>query len=202
MQPSRFNTLTCQQAIGIALLTTVLLTGCDKLSNFASNDVYLKCIGDVTVDTQGSVNVMGSQEIAAHLTTKEIGFSDNGHLSGDHLKICDGKNADDLSFDSQSCDPHIGSTRGVLNRITGTLILTNEVKVTLATIRQQYPEYSRVSDEDLARGLYNKIYSSQISFDDFSQKIGYKTALEPPSLPMLIQGRFKCTRVQPTVGGR
>jgi len=45
----------------------------------------------------------------------------------------------------------------------------------LAEIRQQYPQYQDLSDEQLARGLYNKYYSD-IPYEEFASKIG----LQPP----------------------
>lgn len=43
----------------------------------------------------------------------------------------------------------------------------------IAEVRQKYPQYGDVSDEDLARGLHQKFYSD-LPFDDFASKIGYK----------------------------
>ena len=41
----------------------------------------------------------------------------------------------------------------------------------IAEIREKYPQYSDLSDEQLARGLHAKHYSD-LNFDDFSQRIG------------------------------
>lgn len=49
---------------------------------------------------------------------------------------------------------------------------------TLAEIRQQYPQYNDLSDEQLARALHGKFYSD-MPFEDFSQRIG----LAPPRTP-------------------
>lgn len=43
----------------------------------------------------------------------------------------------------------------------------------IAEIRQQYPQYSDLSDQQVARGFHNKFYSD-IPFDDFAKKIGVK----------------------------
>lgn len=51
---------------------------------------------------------------------------------------------------------------------------------TLQEIRQQYPQYSDLSDEQLAKGLHDKYYAD-MPFDKFSQKIGYAPAA--PSAP-------------------
>lgn len=45
----------------------------------------------------------------------------------------------------------------------------------IAEIRQQYPQYKDLSDEQLARGLYNKYYSD-IPYEEFAAKVG----LQPP----------------------
>ena len=41
----------------------------------------------------------------------------------------------------------------------------------LDDFRQKNPEYKRVSDGDLARGLYNKFYADKMSSQEFAQKI-------------------------------
>jgi GNAT superfamily N-acetyltransferase len=45
----------------------------------------------------------------------------------------------------------------------------------LGDFRKQYPQYSDISDEDLARGLHRRFYSD-IPFEDFSQRVGLITA--------------------------
>lgn len=45
---------------------------------------------------------------------------------------------------------------------------------TIADIRKQFPQYSDLSDIDLAKGFYNKYYSD-MSYDEFSSKIGLAT---------------------------
>ena len=45
--------------------------------------------------------------------------------------------------------------------------------MTLDEVRQKYPQYKDVPDDKLAPALYDKFYKDKISFDDFSQKIGY-----------------------------
>jgi hypothetical protein len=44
----------------------------------------------------------------------------------------------------------------------------------LLQIRQQYPEYSDLSDDQLARGLHSKFYAD-IAFDDFAKRVGITT---------------------------
>lgn len=55
----------------------------------------------------------------------------------------------------------------------------------LEQIREQYPQYQDMSDEDLARGLHAKFYSD-MPFDEFAAKVGYQAQpvapQEPPSL--------------------
>jgi GNAT superfamily N-acetyltransferase len=45
----------------------------------------------------------------------------------------------------------------------------------LEDFRRQYPQYSDISDEDLAKGLHRRFYSD-IPFEDFSQRVGLITA--------------------------
>jgi hypothetical protein len=45
---------------------------------------------------------------------------------------------------------------------------------TIQDIREKYPQYKDVSDEELAKGFHDKFYSD-MSFEDFSSKIGLKT---------------------------
>lgn len=54
--------------------------------------------------------------------------------------------------------------------------------VTLDTIRQKYPQYKDVDDETLARGLHEKFYS-QLPFNDFAAKVGYKPAQQTDQSP-------------------
>lgn len=48
--------------------------------------------------------------------------------------------------------------------------------VTLDSVRQKYPQYKDVDDDTLARGLHQKFYS-QMPFNDFAAKVGYKPAV-------------------------
>lgn len=48
----------------------------------------------------------------------------------------------------------------------------------LADIRQKYPQYDDMSDEDFAQKFYAKFYSD-MPFDQFAQKIGYTPAAQP-----------------------
>ena len=47
-------------------------------------------------------------------------------------------------------------------------------QVTIADVRQKFPQYDDVSDLDLAKGLHAKYYSD-MDFDQFADKIGLKT---------------------------
>lgn len=51
---------------------------------------------------------------------------------------------------------------------------------TIADIRKQFPQYSDLSDTDLAKGFYTKYYSD-IPYDEFSSKIGL--TVPAPKLP-------------------
>lgn len=54
---------------------------------------------------------------------------------------------------------------------------------TLAEIRQQYPQYSDMSDADLASALHKKFYAD-MPVEDFNTKIGLKSAAAPaPAAP-------------------
>jgi hypothetical protein len=50
---------------------------------------------------------------------------------------------------------------------------------TLAEIRQQYPQYSDLSDQQIAEGLHRKHYSD-MPFEQFAQKIGYQMQASVP----------------------
>ena len=49
-------------------------------------------------------------------------------------------------------------------------------------IRNKYPQYNEMSDEDLARALHGKFYSD-MDFGDFSERIGLAPAQEAPAIP-------------------
>lgn len=55
---------------------------------------------------------------------------------------------------------------------------------TIQEVRQKYPQYQDLSDDQLAQGLHKKYYSD-MPFEQFSQKIGYAPAAqnEPPEEP-------------------
>lgn len=53
----------------------------------------------------------------------------------------------------------------------------------LQEIRQKYPQYASISDQELAQRLYQKHYSSRMSFDDFSSRIGYQPQQVSEELP-------------------
>ena len=48
----------------------------------------------------------------------------------------------------------------------------------LNDFRKQYPAYDTWSDDDLAKGLYNKFYKDKLSFDNFSTQVGYKPTIQ------------------------
>ncbi len=50
--------------------------------------------------------------------------------------------------------------------------------MTLDEVRQKYPQYKDVPDDKLAPALYEKFYKDRVSFDEFSQKIGYSAQPE------------------------
>lgn len=53
----------------------------------------------------------------------------------------------------------------------------------LDTIRAQHPEYAKVDDDTLARGMYNAHpeYKEAMSYTDFASKVGVKAAPAPPA---------------------
>lgn len=53
---------------------------------------------------------------------------------------------------------------------------------TIAEVRQQYPQYMDMSDEQLAKALHGKFYSD-IPYDDFAGRIGLKTVEKAPEKP-------------------
>lgn len=59
---------------------------------------------------------------------------------------------------------------------------------TLAEVRQKYPQYADLSDQDLAKGLYQKYYSD-MPYDQFSQKVGLSTA-QPAQTPQQPEPSF------------
>jgi hypothetical protein len=52
----------------------------------------------------------------------------------------------------------------------------------IAEIRQQYPQYNDLSDEQLAQGMHRKFYSD-MPFDQFAQKIGFSAQSAPAPMP-------------------
>jgi len=53
--------------------------------------------------------------------------------------------------------------------------------LTIKEIRQKYPQYDHLSDNDLADKLYNKFYSNKISKNEFNSKIGLSSNEMKPS---------------------
>lgn len=49
----------------------------------------------------------------------------------------------------------------------------------LTEIRQKYPQYSNISDEELTQKLYKRFYAGKFSFDDFAAKVGHTPARSP-----------------------
>jgi len=49
---------------------------------------------------------------------------------------------------------------------------------TIQQLRQQYPQYEDLSDEDFAKAFHKKFYSD-LDFDDFSQRIGLTPTMAP-----------------------
>lgn len=54
--------------------------------------------------------------------------------------------------------------------------------MTLAEIREQYPQYDDVNDQQLVEGFHQKFYSD-MEFDDFASRIGYKQEEIPTISP-------------------
>src|SRR5262245_38787815 len=48
----------------------------------------------------------------------------------------------------------------------------------LAEIRQKYPDYDNLSDEELSRALHSKFYPD-LDFKDFSKRIGFLAGANP-----------------------
>lgn len=55
--------------------------------------------------------------------------------------------------------------------------------LTIADIKQKYPEYNKFSDQELADKLYNKFYSGKIPKDEYYNKIGLTTKTFLGNLP-------------------
>jgi hypothetical protein len=52
----------------------------------------------------------------------------------------------------------------------------------IADIREKYPQYSDLSDDQLVKGLHAKFYAD-MPFDAFSQKVGLGAKAEPQAKP-------------------
>ena len=75
--------------------------------------------------------------------------------------------------------------------------------VTLEGIRQKYPQYKDMSDQELLQGLHQKYYSD-MPFDQFSAKLGYKPgpeAAQPADVPPLSAGKQNPLAGQKAPGG-
>src|SRR6478736_9489838 len=53
--------------------------------------------------------------------------------------------------------------------------------ITIAQVRQQYPQYMDMSDEQLSKALHQKYYSD-LSYDDFATRIGIKPVEKAPDV--------------------
>jgi deoxycytidylate deaminase len=100
-----------------------------------SSDVYFHCIGNITSKVINSTKYNDytnqNEEILAHITDGKITFSGNKYLSGQNIKICTPFD-DEFKFDTEPCkykSSAIGKDRknGTFNKITGELLLTNEL---------------------------------------------------------------------------
>ena len=49
----------------------------------------------------------------------------------------------------------------------------------LQDFREQYPQYNKLSDDELAGSLYQKFYADKIPEDEFRQRMGLSVA--PPA---------------------
>ena len=66
----------------------------------------------------------------------------------------------------------------------------------ITEIRQKYPEYSDLSDDELARGFHKKFYAD-IPFEDFSSKIGLDKTEQNPALEEALAKRRSMGRIAP-----
>jgi len=59
--------------------------------------------------------------------------------------------------------------------------------MTLDQVRSKFPQYAKYNDEALAAAVWNQYYKNKLSFQDFSQRIGYTTGMIPresdPAMP-------------------
>ena len=68
--------------------------------------------------------------------------------------------------------------------------------LSISQVREKFPQYSDMSDEQLAQGLHKKYYSD-MPFDAFSQKIGLKSKQETPYMSSAeLQGQRKGYRAR------
>ena len=70
-------------------------------------------------------------------------------------------------------------------------------------IRKKYPQYDKKSDQELAKGFYDKFYKNKLSFDDFSNKIGLslKENQDEEKLPLLESVKSMASDVHNTLKG-
>ncbi len=54
----------------------------------------------------------------------------------------------------------------------------------LQEIRQQYPQYDNLTDEQLATGLYKTYYADKLEFGDFAQRVEYQPEKTKPGLSL------------------
>jgi len=69
--------------------------------------------------------------------------------------------------------------------------------MTIESVRQKFPQYNDLSDEQLAQGIHKKYYSD-MAFEDFSKKIGYGKQ-EPSTFSDVLTGA-KTAIMEPVYG--
>lgn len=52
--------------------------------------------------------------------------------------------------------------------------------ISIVDVRQKYPQYDHLSDQDLGDRLYNRFYSDKMPKDQFMSKVGLNQSPEPP----------------------
>lgn len=70
--------------------------------------------------------------------------------------------------------------------------------LTIDQVREKFPQYKDLSDEQLAQGLHKKYYAD-MPFDQFSEKIGYKKS-RPQGMPGRVSGFSATPEEMPSQG--
>jgi hypothetical protein len=65
--------------------------------------------------------------------------------------------------------------------------------LTLDQVREKFPQYKDLSDDQLAQGLHKKYYPD-MPFEDFSAKIGYKSKAEPETTYQKVEKGLRTAR--------